>query len=48
MKRVLLLLALLFSGVVVTRRLLPTDFRQRLSKLPGRIIGRMVEHMPEE
>ncbi|KKL13575.1 hypothetical protein LCGC14_2524400 [marine sediment metagenome] len=43
-----LLLALLVGGGVAVRRLLPTGFRQRLSQMPGRMIGGMLEHMPEE
>ncbi len=41
MKKVLLLLALLLGGVVVLRRLLPADFGERM-------MGRMIEHMPED
>ncbi len=41
MKKVLLLLALLVGGVVVLRRLLPADFGERM-------VGRMIEHMPED
>ncbi len=40
MKKVFLLLALLVGGVLVVRRLLPGDFGERL-------VGRMMEHMPE-
>jgi hypothetical protein len=41
MKKMLLLLALLVGGVVVLRRLLPADFGERM-------MGRMIEHMPED
>ncbi len=41
MKKILLLLALLAGGVVVLRRLLPADFGERM-------VGRMIEHMPED
>lgn len=57
-KRIFLLLPLLLAGVIavvavvavvaVLGRLLPADFRQRLSRLPGHMMGKMVEHMPEE
>jgi hypothetical protein len=40
MKKILLLLALLAGGAVVLRRLLPTHFGERM-------MGRMLEHMPE-
>ncbi len=40
MKKVFLLLAVLVGGVVVVRRVLPTGFGERL-------VGRMMEHMPE-
>ncbi len=40
MKKVLLLLALLVGGAVVVRRILPADFGER-------IVGRMLDHMPE-
>ncbi len=48
MKRLLLLLALLVGGVVVLRRLLPADIGERLSGLSERMMGRMMEHMPED
>ncbi len=41
MKKILLLLALIVGGAVVVRRLLPADFGQRM-------MGRMIEHMPED
>jgi hypothetical protein len=47
MKKVLLLLAVLVGGIVVVRRLLPTDIRERLSGLDKRTMGRIIEHMPE-
>ncbi len=47
MEKVLLLLAVLVGGVVVVRRILPTDFGERLSGLHERMMGRMIDHMPE-
>ncbi len=47
MKRVLLLLALLAGGVLIIRRHLLADIGERLSGLHERMIGRMMEHMPE-
>ncbi len=47
MKKILLLLALLAGGVVIIRRILPTDFGERLSGLHERMMGRMIDHMPE-
>ena len=47
MKKILLLLALLAGGVVVVRRLIPNDFGERLSGLHERMMGRMMDHMPE-
>ncbi len=47
MKKILLLLALLAGGVVVLRHLLPTHFGERLSGLHERMMGRMIDHMPE-
>ena len=46
-KKMLLLLALLVGGVVVLRRLLSTHFSERLSGLHERMMGRMMDHMPE-
>ncbi len=46
MKKILLLLGLLAGGVVV-RRILPTDFGERLSGLHERMMARMIDHMPE-
>jgi hypothetical protein len=48
MKKILLLLALLVGGVVVLRRHLPADIGERLSGLHERMMGRMMEHMPED
>ena len=47
MMKVLLLLALLVGGVLIIRRILPTDFGERLSGLHERMMGRMIDHMPE-
>ncbi len=47
MKKVLLLLALLVGGAVVVRRLLPADVGERLSGLRERMMGLMLDHMPE-
>ncbi len=47
MKKLLLLLALLVGGAVVVRRLIPADIGERLSGLGERMMGRMLEHMPE-
>ena len=40
MKKMLLLLAALIGGIVVVRHLLPSDVHER-------VMGRMIEHMPE-
>ena len=47
MKKILLLLALLAGGGVVLRCLLPTHFGERLSGLRERMMGLMLDHMPE-
>jgi hypothetical protein len=47
MKRALLLIVVLLGGVIVVRRLLPAEWRERLAGLPGSLMGRMMEHMPE-
>ncbi len=47
MKKILLLLALLVGGVVMVRRLIPADFGERLPGLHERMMGRMIDHMPE-
>ncbi len=47
MKKILLLLALLVGGGVVVRRILPTDFGERLSGLHERIMCRIIDHMPD-
>jgi len=41
MKKVLLLLAVLIGFAVLFRRLIPTDAGERM-------MGRMMEHMPED
>ncbi len=47
MKKELLLLAVLAGFAVLIRRLIPTDIRERMSGLRERMMGRMMEHMPE-
>ncbi len=48
MKKVLLLLAVLAGFAVLIRRLIPSDIGERLSGPRERIMGRMMEHMPED
>ena len=59
MKRIVLLLALslalVLGGVAVVAlvvvlllRRLPSDLRQRASRLPGRVMAKVMEHMPDE
>ena len=59
MKRIILLLALslalVFGGlgvvvvvVVLLLRRFPRDIRQRLSRLPGSVMAKVMEHMPDE
>ncbi len=46
MKRLLLLIASLGCAVAMVRRL-PAEQRQRLASLPAALMGRMMEHMPD-
>jgi hypothetical protein len=48
MKNVLLLLAVLVGFAVLIRRVIPTDIGERLSGVHERMMGRMMEHMPED
>ena len=41
-------LGLLVAGTTVLVRLLPAEWRQRLSQLPGFGMGWMMDHMPDE
>jgi hypothetical protein len=41
-------LGLLVAGTIGLVRLLPAEWRQRLSQLPGFGMGWMVDHMPDE
>ncbi|MFQ5875693.1 MAG: hypothetical protein ACE5JL_18095 [Dehalococcoidia bacterium] len=47
MKRVLLK-AILFGGAIAFLRRLPAEWREGLSRLPAAMMGRMMEHMPDE
>jgi hypothetical protein len=47
MKRVLLLIAGFFGGAIAVS-LLPAEWRERLSRLPGALMGWTMEHMPDE
>ena len=47
-KRVLLLMAVLLGGAIGFLYLLPAERRENLSRLPGTMMGWMVEHMPDE
>ena len=50
MKRVLLLIAILLGGAIaaIAVRLLAAERREDLSRLPGAIMGWMMERMPDE
>ncbi len=48
MKKVLLQLAVLVGFAVIVRRLVPADIGERLSGLRERMMGRMMEHMPDD
>jgi len=48
MKKGLVPVALLVGFVVLIRRLIPADVGNRLSGLHERVIGRMMEHMPDD
>lgn len=48
MTRVLLLVAFLFGGAIAVRRLLTAERREGLSRLPGAMMERCMEHMPED
>ncbi len=48
MRRVLLLTAIVFGGVFVARRLLTAERREGLSRLPGTLMERCMELMPED
>ena len=41
-------LGLLVAGTIALVRLLPSEWRQRVSRLPGSGMGWMVDHMPDE
>jgi hypothetical protein len=44
----LLFVPIILGGVVVARRLLTPNRRERLSRLPGTMMKRCMDHMPEE
>ncbi len=48
MKRLLLLIAILFGGTIVIRRLFTAERREGLSRLPATFMERCMEHMPED
>ncbi len=48
MKRLLLLTAIVFGAVFVARRLLTAERREGLSRLPGTLMDRCMELMPED
>ncbi len=48
MKRVLLLMATLLGGAIAFFRFLPAVWRENFSRLPGVMIGQMMERMPDE
>ncbi len=47
MKKLLLLVAILLGGAIAIIRNLPAEKRQRLAQLPAAMMGRMMEHMPD-
>ncbi len=48
MKKKVLLLGLVIGGGVVAASLASPTVRQSVSKIPGRMKGWMMDHMPEE
>ena len=38
----------IIAGVITLIRNLPTGLRERVGRLPGAMMGRMMEHMPDE
>ncbi len=46
MKRLLLLIAIVGGAIAIIRNL-PAEKRQRLAQLPAAMMGRMMEHMPD-
>ena len=46
MKKLLILVAILGGAIAVIRRL-PAEKRQRMASLPAALMGRMMEHMPD-
>ncbi len=48
MTRVLLLIAILLGGAIAARRLLTAERCEGLSRLPGTLMERCMEQMPEE
>ena len=36
------------AGVITLIRNVPDDLRERVARLPGAMMGRMMEHMPDE
>lgn len=48
MKKVLLLMAVLLGSAIGLLLFMPAERRENLSRLPGAMMGWMVERMPEE
>ena len=48
MKKVFLPMAVLLGGAISLLLFLPAERRENLSRLPGAMMGWMVEHMPEQ
>jgi hypothetical protein len=48
MKRDALMLGLLVGGAIIAGSLASRRVRRHLSEIPGRMMGWMMEHMPEQ
>ena len=48
MQKLLACTPALVGGTIVAFYLLPHERRKRLSRLPGSLMGKMMEHMPDE
>ncbi len=47
-KGLVVLVPVLVGGAIVGRRFLPAEWRESLARLPGVMMTRMLQHMPDE
>ncbi len=47
MRKALVVVPIVAGGVILGRNLMPARWRERIAQLPENVVGRMLDHMPD-